>query len=221
MTPAMRQGRQIFGRRSAMLFFIWEQILEMRPSAKNALVYALAQYGLDVEALRRAPAESGAELRHVAARELETWIHHEVGEVRENAFPGWEWHEIVSTYSNSPVEIFARVVKDLIADTHPEGLLGHMIQNDRKSSLGFYISFIRPFTKVMFPEIREAFEEFRSKEDWKAVEAVRETAHERAHKNAVRLLELHREGKQKGEKWAKSRILSELIEPLGILSNTE
>jgi hypothetical protein len=216
-TPAMRQGKQIFARRSAMLFFLWDQILEMRPSAKEALVFALAQYGLDAEAIRRSPKELGWELKKVAASELETWIYHEIGEVREDIFPGKLWHEIVSTYSNSPIEMFARVIKDLIADTHPEGLLGYIIQHDCKSSLAFYVSFLRPFTREFFPEMRQAFNEFRPRGDWSLIENARRKGYERGHRNALALIELHEAGRTRGTDWAKDQILSQLIEPLGIL----
>ncbi len=85
VTPAMRRGQQIFARRSAMLSFIWDQILEMRASARDALGFALKQYDLEAEALRQRPAELAPALHGVASQELETWIHHEIGEVHEQS----------------------------------------------------------------------------------------------------------------------------------------
>jgi len=218
MTPAMRQGRQIFARQSAMLFFLWDQILEQRPSARAALSYALQQYHLDPEAIRRSPKELAPHLHQVARQEIETWVYHEVGEVHENAFDGQVWHEIVSTYSNSPIEIFARVVKDLLADTHFEGLLGHIIRNRIHSSLGFYVAFMRPFTRAVFPEIIEAFRQFRLTGDWSVIEAARSSGHAKAESYAVQLVEIHEAGRKQSTEWTRSQILSRLIEPLGILS---
>jgi hypothetical protein len=216
MTPAMRQGDQIFTRRSAMLFFLWDQILEMRPSARDALSYALQQYDLDPESLRRHPKELGPELHRVAGREIETWIYHEVGEVYADAFDGQVWHEIVATYCNSPVEIFARVTKDLLADTHPEGLLGHIIRNEIHSSLGFYVSFMRPFTREVFPEIARAFREFRLSGDWRLIETARSHGQAKASAYAGQLAAIHKAGRSHAPEWAKSQIISSLIEPLGI-----
>lgn len=216
MTPAMRQGEQIFARQSAMLFFLWDQIQEMRPSARDALNYALQQYGIDAQALRQCPKELGPRLHHVARQEIETWIYHEVGEVHEDAFDGRVWHEIVSTYCNSPVEIFARVIKDLLADTHSEGLLGHIIGHRIHSSLGFYVAFMRPFTSVVFPEIVTAFRELRVSGDWSVIEVARSNGHAKAESYAVQLAAIHEAGRERPTEWAKSQIISHLIEPLGI-----
>jgi len=216
MTPAMRQGEQIFARQSAMLFFLWDQIQEMRPSARDALNYALQQYGIDAQALRRCPKEPGPGLRHVARQEIETWIYHEVGEVHEDAFNGRVWHEIVSTYCNSPVEIFARVTKDLLADTHSEGLLGHIIGPRIHSSLGFVVAFMRPFTRAVFPEMVAAFREFRLSGDWSVIEVARSNGHAKAESYAMQLAAIHEAGRERPPEWAKSQIISQLIEPLGI-----
>lgn len=220
ITPAMRQGRQIFARQSAMLFFLWDQILEMRPSARDALYYALDQYGLDAEALRQSPRILAPTLHKVAAQELETLIYHEVGEVQERAFDGQVWHEIVSTYANSPVEIFARVVKDLLADTHPEGLLGRIVRHRIASSLGFYVACMRPFTRAVFPEIAEAFRRFRQTDDWSVIDRARANGQEKAEALADQLVELHDAGRERSPEWARSQIQSRLIEPMGISGGT-
>jgi hypothetical protein len=217
MTPAMRQGHQVFARQSAMLFFLWDQILEQRPSARTALGYAFEQYNLDIEAMRRTPEELAPQLHQVARQEIETWIYHEVGEVHESGFHGQMWHEIVSAYSNSPVEIFARAVKDLLADTHVEGLLGHIIRNRIHSSLGFYVAFMRPFTRALFPEIIEAFQKFRLTGDWSIIEETRSNGHAKAASCALQLVEIHQAGRRRSTNWTTSQIQSRLIEPLGIL----
>lgn len=219
ITPAMRQGNQIFARRRAMLSFLWDQIFEMRPSAAAALTYGLAQYGLEAKSARCRPKSMDTELERVARRELDNWIYHEIGEARENVFEGSVWQEIVSTYSNSPIEIFARVAKDLLADTHEEGLLGHVVRHRIKSSLGFYISFLRPFTRLLFPEIIKAFALFMANgEDWAIIEEARAQGHAKATDHALTLIALHEASRDRGEEWAKSQIISKLIEPLGILS---
>lgn len=215
-TPAMRQGPQIFARTSAMLFFLWDQILELRPSTREALVFALRHYGLEAEALRQQPARLASTLHHVAARELEAWIYHEVGEVHEQAFDGQVWHEIVATYANSLVEIFARVTKDLLADTHPEGLLGHIIRHRRHSTLGFYVAFMRPFTRAVFPEITEAFRQFRLAEQWAVIDEARSNGYAKAASLARQLVEIHEKGSGKPPEWAIAEIQERLITPLGI-----
>jgi hypothetical protein len=219
--PAMRQGNQILARRLAMLFSLWDQILEMRPSAKDALIFAMLQHDLDARKMRLNPNLLGPELHRVVASELETWIYHEIGEAREDVFNGYAWHEIVSTYSNTPIEIFARVIKDLLADTHEEGLLGHIIRSRKNSSVGFYITFMRPFTKLLFPEVLEAFKHFQASGDWELIEEARRIGYQNAQSKASLLVTIHRESQQQGVDWAKTKIIAELIEPLGFLKDLE
>ena len=220
VTPAMRRGQQIFARRSAMLSFIWDQILEMRASAREALDFALNQYDLEAEALRQRPEELAPALHRVASQELETWIHHEIGEVHEQTFDGQVWQEIVSTYANSIVEIFARVTKDLLADTHPEGLLGHIIRHRIPSSLAFYVAFMRPFSCAVFPEIIEAFRQFRQTHRWSVIEQARASGHAKAASFAGQLVAIHETGRERSPEWAMAEIQSRLITPLGIPGGT-
>ena len=150
-------------------------------------------------------------------RELETWVHHEIGEALETGFDGGLWHELVSAYANTPVEIFARVLKDVLADTHSEGLLGYIVKNHVESSLGFYVAFQRAISRAVFPEIREAFFRFRQTGDWDLIEAARESGQRNMHGHAAALTRLHRETQTIGSAGARARIISEILEPLGIV----
>ena len=94
----------------------------------------LPRYGTGLDEIRGDVARLGDLLERIAGRELETWVYHEIGEVLETGFDGGLWQEMVAAYANSPVEIFVRVLKDVLADTHPEGLLGHIVKNRIESS---------------------------------------------------------------------------------------
>jgi len=216
MTPAMRQGEQIFARRSCMLFFLWDQILEAPPSAREAVEFGLARYGVGLDEIRRNAARLGGLLERIALRELEIWVYHEIGEGLETGFDGGLWQEMVSAYANSPVEIFARVLKDVLADTHSEGLLGHIVQNRVESSLGFYVAFQRAISRAVFPEIREAFFRFRQTGDWGLIEAARESGRRNMYRYAAALARLHQEAQASGTDRARVRIISEILQPLGI-----
>lgn len=216
MTPAMRRGKQIFARRSCMLFFLWDQILEARPSAREALTFGLAGYGAGLEELRADASRFGGLLEQIAGRELETWVYHEIGEALDNSFGDGLWRELVSDYANSPVEIFARVVKDVLADTHSEGLLGHIVQNRIESSLGFYVAFQRAISRTVFPQIREGFLEFRSTGDWGLIEAARQAGRENMLRHAADLMRIHTESRPLGTDVARDRIISEILQPLNI-----
>jgi hypothetical protein len=221
VSPAMRQGSQILARRSPMLFFLWDQVLEMRPSARDALRYALAQYDLDADAMRREPRKLAAALREVGRRELDVWIFHEIGEAREDVFPGLIWQEIVATYSSSPIELFARVLKDLLADHHREGLLGHIIKHRLRASLGFYFAFMRPFTRLLSAELVDAFPAFRRCDDWAAIESSRQAVFARARGHASTLVEIHLEGRRRGFDWSREQLLSTIIKPFKLFNQSE
>ena len=217
MIPAMRRGEQIFARRSCMLFFLWDRILEASPSAREAMDFGLARYGVGLDEIRRDASRFGDLLKRIAKRELETWVYHEIGEVLETGFDSGLWRELVSAYANTPVEIFARALKDILADTHSEGLLGHIVQNRLESSLGFYVAFQRAISRMVFPEIREAFLRFRQTGDWSLIDAARESGQRNMHRYAAALTRLHREAQASGTVGALARIISEILEPLGIV----
>jgi hypothetical protein len=216
-TPAMRQGDTIFARRDAMRFFLWDQIMQLHPSTAPALQFAFAQYGHALADFKKEPERHRAELTRIAHKELDHWIYHEVGETQETALDTEVWQEIVAAFSNSPVEIYARGLKDLLADTHPAGFLGYVTEQEHASSVGFYMAFMRPFAKALFPEIGEAFEALRRRGDWQAVRSAREAGYLNAQRHAGRLTGLYREGKRRSGEWAKQQIMDELIRPLGML----
>lgn len=220
-TPAMRQGARIYIRRQPMLSFLWDQIFEMRPSARSALTFAFAAYGLDVAQVARHPAQHADALQTIARNQLQTWIYHELGEFHEDAFRGHLWHDIVATYPNTPIEIYARVLKDLCADTDDKGLLRHIIDEKNRAALAFYVAFLRPFTRLMFPEILRAFHRFQKSHDWNLIENARNQAKATFHGRAATLVAIHQEHRHRGVEWAKEKILEQCIVPLGIVKKAQ
>ncbi|MEJ5347573.1 MAG: Sfum_1244 family protein [Desulfosoma sp.] len=215
--PAMRQGPRIYIRRQPMLAFLWDQIFEMRPSARSALAFAFAVYDLNVADVARNPARYADQLKTIARNQLHTWIYHELGEFHEEAFRGHMWHDIVASYSNTPIEIYARVLKDLCADTDDKGLLTHIIEDKNRAALAFYVAFLRPFTRLMFPEILKAFQKFKKFQNWELIEAARQQGKQKFHEMAAMLVALHQEHQHIGIDRARDKILERCIAPLGLL----
>lgn len=220
-SPAMRQGGRIYIRHQPMLSFLWDQIFEMRPSARSALGFAFAAYGLDVHTVARSPQRYADALQSIARDQLHTWIHHELGEFHEEAFRGHLWHDIIATYPNTPIEVYARVLKDLCADTDDKGLIRHIVENQRPAALAFYVAFLRPFTRLLFPEILKAFSAFRKSGRWDIIEETRRKAKEKFHERAAHLAALHEKGREKGVARTRDEILQACIAPLGILKKEE
>jgi hypothetical protein len=90
------------------------------------------------------------------------------------------------------------------------------VQNRVESSLGFYVAFQRAISRAVFPEIREAFFRFRQTGDWSLIEAARESGRRNMYRHAAALTRLHREAQASGADRARARIISEILEPLGI-----
>ena len=71
-----------------------------------------------------------------------TYIYHEVGEMRDTVFSGDLWREVIAEFPRTPVELLARSVKDLLADTNEYGTLNHIIRERKPAALGFYVAFL-------------------------------------------------------------------------------
>lgn len=221
-TPVMRQGDQIIARRQAMAALLWDMVLEQRASVAPALDYALSGYGLDQQALLKSPGAFREPFLRMAYAELEVLVHHEIGEAGEDVFPAGLWHEMVETHKQTLVEIFLRSVKDLLADTHPRGLLGHVIAAGKDHSLALYLAMMRPIARVLFPEMGQALARLADGPDWAGLERLRRAGYRKGRDLALRLVELHVAcGTMAEPGRVQDRIVEEVIRPLGILGLTE
>lgn len=220
-TPVMRQEGRVIARRQAMASLLWDVIQEQRPSVRPALDYALAGYGLNSQDLLRHPGTCGAVFQRMVAEELRVWVYHEIGEAQEDAFPGDVWHQMVANTCQTLAEVFIRAVKDLLADTHPQGLLARMIQEDRKPSLGLYLAMMRPLSKVLFPDIFSVFPDFVRSGNWSEVDRVRLQAHVAGRNLAARLVDIHAAADPFDHARTVDRIIEEVIRPLGIVDGMD
>ena len=217
--PLMRQGDRIIARRQSMATLLWDEVLELRGSTCKALAFAFAQYGLDLHRLRKFPVNQIPKFYEVVDSELKTWVHHETGEANVDAFPEDTWQRMVSEQANTLVEVFVRAVRDLLADTHPLGVLGHIVREKKSSSLGFYIAFMRPLTKALYPEIIPAVNDFMNSPDWTGIEKVRLSGYNRGHELALRLVDIYQSETGHDPEAVREKVVNKLIRPLGILDS--
>lgn len=212
---AMLQDGAIIIRRESMRFFFWDQIQEVRSSTKASLHYALDQYGiinngqLDQEIFKQ-------RLDTIVDGEIPIFIYHEVGEMLQQIFDGETLKKIISTFPDSAIEYVSRAVKDVLADTHPEGMISFIIREQRCASLGFYVGFLAGLRKVLLPEIIAAFGHFLQSGDWNLIEQARGASRN----NSMRVAEKIRNiadliGIEDGEQ-IKLRFYDEVLVPLGI-----
>ena len=153
----------------------------------------------------------------IVEKELEIFIYHEVGENQEKLLDSRVLKKIVSLYPDSAIELLARAVKDVLADCHPKGLLSHVIEREKRSSLGFYISFLDGMRKHLCPELVEAANCFWDKGDWSLLQKARTQCRQKNETVARKFQDICRrldngEPPEKIRAWAERNVLA----PLGL-----
>lgn len=206
--PATLQDGVIFARVDTTRHLLWEKFEELRlRGPKGSLAFAFLRYSIKPE---DEPSEDMyRRMFLVAFSEVETYIHHELGEAFEAKKLGSEWKDLLVDFSGTKVEVFARGVKDLLSDTSEKGMIRHIIENRKEGSLGFYIVFLGGYRKPLFPEITKAFEGFVESKDWGLIEDARKVGYREAEVCAERLLSLRREKKDKA--WLSECIEKEML----------
>lgn len=211
--PAMTQKDSILIRKESARLFLWNQIFFVRKSGRKALRSALKVYGVNDSD----PASLQRNLTGISLDELETYIYHELGEIRETAFDRDVWREIVSQFPHTLVEILVRSLKDILADTGEYGCLSHIIRERKTSSLGFYAAFLDGLKMELFSELPAAFDIFTGSEDWSLIEEASASGYRRAKHHADTVVRLFLEGKERDDlKRTEKEIERQILEPLGI-----
>jgi hypothetical protein len=206
--PAFSQDDRIILRRQAAMMFLWDQIFYVKKSGRRALKFALFHCGLKDQSC----AELQQRLPAVFARHQESYIYHELGELKDAVFPADTWREIIASFPHSPIELAARALKDLLADTGEPGTLQRITTTGNTAALGFYAAFLDGLAKEFFPELSAAFETFIDGGDWRCVEAARRAGHERARAHAETMMAIYAEGKRrKNMRWAAAEIERRLL----------
>jgi hypothetical protein len=212
---AMLQDGLIIIRREPLRFFIWDQVQETRAASRLPLRFALATYGvttqteLDQEAFK-------AKLDEIIDVEIPAFIHHEIGELRENNLTSKTAKKLISFYPDSAIELTVRAVKDILADTNPDGMLSYIINERRESSLGFYLGFLDGMRKTLFPEIVEAFRGFRADHDWQRIIQARDACRAANLRRARILTDEAAELNPGNSQASKCRIEKDILVPLGL-----
>ncbi len=206
--PATLQDRVIYARSDTTKVLLWEKFEELGARGpKSPVTFAFSKYSVTPE---DKPTENiDRKVSEIALSEVETYIHHEIGEAFEGKKLGEAWDNLLIDFSGSKAEFFARGVKDLLSDTSERGMIKYIIENKKEGSLGFYIVFLSGYRKLLFPEIVKVFENFKESGDWGLIEDTREIGYERAKGCAERLLSLNKEKPDKA--WVSEYIEKEML----------
>ncbi len=214
---AMLQDGVIYIRKDPLRFFFWDQIQEISPSSRPAMQQALGIYDLMKEDCTLDREKLIAVFDAIVEQELEIFIYHEVGESQENLLTSNVLKKIIAAYPASVLELLARSVKDVLADTHPRGLLSHIVSQEKKSSLGFYMSFLDGMRKLLCAELTEASKVFWDNGNWSLLQRAIMKCREKNETIAATLQKLSQrldqgESPEKVRRWAGKNVLA----PLGL-----
>jgi hypothetical protein len=191
--PALSQNDTILLRCQSARSLLWDQIAYVAPSGQRALNAALAACGI---AQRRT-----SELRRhwdclLRVQEL-IHLHHELGEMKASGFPRALWQEIVAAFPLTRIELLARHVKDLLADTHPHGPLCHLGRTRNPAGLGLYLAFMDRLTRNLFPELLPAADEFLRTGDGGIIVRVAAAGHAAAARYADTIVHVYSDAKSR------------------------
>lgn len=201
--PAMSQDNCIYVRKDSARLYLWDQIFYIKKSGRYALSFGLEDYGLK----EQTPVNLHRNLSKIAANETDTYIYHELGEMQDTVFDRKTWQEIIATFPHTPIELLTRTVKDLLADTSVHGTLAHIIEERKASSLAFYVAFLESFTKILFPQITEAFKEFTQTRNWEVIEQAVAMGYDTAKSRAETIISVYSIGRKKNDmKWFENEI---------------
>ena len=201
--PALNLDGMIIVRKSAACLHLWDQIAYIKKSGRPALEFGLTRLGLQ----DFGPAAIQENLPQLLAAQIDTYIYHEVGEMRQAAFDRDRWRQIIATHPQTVVELLARASKDLIADTHSHGPLRQMIHTQNTVGLALYTAFSDGLLRELFPEIRAAFATFVHHENWEPIAKAVDQGQKNGRRWAEMLMHFHVEGiKRDDPDWSRERI---------------
>ena len=213
--PAQTQGKVILARKRPLAAYLWDTILHAGGPRRTAMDAAVAEYGLSRSDLETQPQGWLERFHKLLDDELESAVSHELGEIRDEVFPKETWRSIVGSYPHTRIELLARTIKDMLADTGDGGRLRFLIQGTRLASLAIYTAQLDGLAEKMFPEMEAAFTTLLKNSDWQAVENARTAALNRTISMAEELIFLVGRDENQGKRLIDD-VNERLFKPLGL-----
>jgi len=206
--PALSQDNCIYVRQESARYYLWDKIFYVNKSGRYALKFGLENYGLK----EQSPGELHRNLSRIAAEETDKYVYHELGELQDTVFDRGIWRGIIAAFPHTPIELFVRTIKDLLADTNEYGTLRHVIRERKTASLALYVAFFESFSKKLFPQIFEVFDEFTRTQNWKLIEQAVDSGYNAAKSCAEVLIDIYVTGKRKDDmKWVEHEIETKIL----------
>ena len=139
-----------------------------------------------------------------------------MGEILQTDFDSMALKTIVGRFPGSAIEYVCRALKDVLADTHPRGLLSYVIRERRDSTLGFYVGFLDGLREKLFPEMIEAWREYLDSGNWMVIEQARQHCWDNTRELADRIKSIAENIGESPDEQVISAFNNRVLTPLGL-----
>jgi Family of unknown function (DUF6866) N-terminal domain/Family of unknown function (DUF6866) C-terminal domain len=202
--PAFSQDDQVVLRNDAARTFLWDQMAYLpnagRPALKFALQACCKLPDTDLKRIR-------PHLDTILSVQQETYIRHELSELENQVFERAVWRQMLADYPHTAVELLIRTLKDILADTGPQGPLRHFITGRNKAGLGFYLAFSSGLVPLLFSELKAGFDRFLTHGDWDDIEKAVLSVYRKAEVYTRQVIQIDTLGRQKQDpSWTQKAI---------------
>jgi len=180
--PAMLQERKVFSRRYPMEVLIHQKYEEFRAAKTQGTLWrAFSAYGVNDHM-------SQGDFSRIVDEEIRASVYHELGELAESDRLGTAWNEMLAGLTDKRAAVFARGVKDTLADTTDSGFFDYVIRGRRAGTLAFYFSFMDGYRRTLTCDLRAAYSSNPGDGNWTELEVARKRTYDKAKVIADELL---------------------------------
>jgi hypothetical protein len=173
--PALSQGNLIYARRQTMAYYLWDHLADPSQQNNRFLKIALPSFGLPYRKLLQQPDTYRDRLEQLLEVFLAGSIRHEIGEILETTLrPATK--VILEHYAGTKAELFARGLKDALAEVHEAGRLAYFIEHQDLAGLALMLAWQPGFYPLLLPEVEPAFWELAASRNWQGLERARKVA---------------------------------------------
>ncbi len=205
---AFNQDGQVVLRGEAARMLLWDQIAYLSNSGRKALDFALRACGLPDTGTR----SIRENFDNILEVQRQIYLRHEIGELEETVFDRQIWRQILGDYPHTAVELLARTLKDLLADTGPRGALTHLLDQRDEAALGLYLAFGHGMIRQLIGELICAFDAFEQDRRWPGLIAAARSVRHKAASHAARVTTLYLEGRKAREKESARKAIEDYLQ---------
>ena len=212
---AMVQEKQVIVRTEPLRYFLYDHIQELRTSCRSSFRFFLNSHGLLVDGVLDQQ-RLKEKIDEIAVTERDLFIYHEIGELLEDSLRSETLGQMIGRFPGSVIEFVSRAVRDVLADTHPRGVLAHLVRERKGSTLGLFVTFVDGLRQELFPELGPAWKGFLENKSWAGLEQARISCRKRTKRLAAKIEEIAENSVGQTDKAVQKKFNEVVLGPLGL-----